>query len=127
MKNKYEYSGMVTPPGPCLKITISPLINNNEYSIDALIDTGADISAIPKDIVENLGLTPDGQKDFYGVFGNTAESRPTFFVTVSIDKILSSDLEVVSSDRGIFLIGRDLLNKIILHADGPKEFFELNK
>ncbi len=47
------------------------------------------------------------------------------YESVSINDWASFDVEVVSLPRDSILIGSDLLNQVVLRADGPSEVFEL--
>lgn len=122
---KFKYSYDVFPPGLILPVYVSSIGTKDGKEVEAKIDTGADISVIPEKLRKELNLPPRGVIFVRGVFDRKLKAHPSFFVTLSINHSFSFDLEVISSPRKYFLIGRDLLNQIILHADGPSELFEL--
>lgn len=124
---KFKYSYEVVPPGLIIPAYISPLGEAANKEIRAKIDTGANISAIPERLRKELSLLPRGFRQARGAFDKESKSRPTFYITLSIEPAFSFELEVISSNSEYFLIGRDVLNQIILHADGKREIFELTK
>jgi hypothetical protein len=97
----------------------------NGKEVEAKIDTGADISVIPEELRKELRLKPRGIIYTRGPFEKESKRCPTFYITLSINLSFSFELEVISLHQKNFLIGRDLLNQIVLHANGPSEFFEL--
>lgn len=122
---KFKYSYDVFPPGLILPVRISVNGTRNGKQAIAKIDTGADISVIPEELRKELRLSPRGVIWARGTFDKEKKPYPTFFVTLSINDSFSFEIEVISSHREYILIGRDLLNQIVLYANGPSEFFEL--
>jgi hypothetical protein len=122
---RFEYSLDVSPPGLILPISVSAIGTRNGKKVEAKIDTGTDISVIPEKLRKELRLLPRGVIKARGAFDKKSIQYPTFFVILSINHSFSFELEVVSSNRKYFLMGRDLLNQIVLNANGPTEIFEL--
>ena len=122
---KFEYSHDVLPPGLILSVFLSGIGKRNGKDATAKVDTGADISVIPEEVRKELRLLPRGVIWARGAFERELKPYPTFFVNLSINHSFSFELQVISSHREYFLIGRDLLNQIVLYANGPSEFFEL--
>lgn len=124
---KFKYSYDIFPPGLIVNVRVSQIGAKKGKKVKAKIDTGADISVIPEDLRKELRLLPRGVIFARGAFDKEKTLRPSFFVTLSINRVFSFDLEVISSPRKYFLIGRDVLNQIVLYANGPLESFELTK
>lgn len=122
---RFNYSNEIFPAGLILTVNIQPYNGRQKKEIEAKIDTGADISVIPLNVKKELRLPLRGYIPVHGAFDDVAQNKPTFFITLSINNHFTFDLEVIASNRENVLIGRDLLNQIILHANGPSEFFEL--
>jgi len=122
---RFEYSHDVFPPGLILPVHISMLGAGSEKEVEAKVDTGADISVIPEELRKEMRLLPRGYILARGAFDKELKLYPTFYITLSINHSFSFELQVISSPGKYFLIGRNLLNQIVLHADGPSEFFEL--
>ena len=122
---KFEYSRDVFPPGLVLPVCISVFGETGGKEAEAKVDTGADISVIPEQLRRDLRLLPHGFMRTRGAFDKKWKLCPTFFVTLFINQSFSFDLEVVACLGKYFLIGRDVLNQIVLYANGPLESFEL--
>ena len=119
---RFEYSREKSPPCLIMPVSVSKIERATRLEINSLIDTGADISAIPEGMVKKLKLLPGGEIDIYGVFGK--RECPTYFISIYVNKAYF-DIEVISYPGEHFIMGRDLLNQFLLIADGPKEIFEL--
>jgi predicted aspartyl protease len=124
---RFGYSANLLPPGLIIPLRIRPLDTDKTRESWGKIDTGADGTVIPEGIKKDLCLKPRGCQRCWGAFDVTPKTRPTYYITVLIGEELSFDLQVISDERETVLIGRDLLNQIILHADGPSLFFELSQ
>ena len=93
----------------------------------ALIDTGADCCVIPETLRRELGIPPRGEARVSGVHGDDSRSYPTCYVDFTIGGINFRNIEVVSIPGEEYVIlGRDVLNQKVLHADGPAQFFEFS-
>ena len=51
-------------------------------------------------------------------------SSITYYGTIVVES-RSFDVEMATQDRPYVLLGRDIINQFVLHADGPAEIFEL--
>jgi len=67
-----EYSNEVGRPAvPCIDIKVKKFLDKQTVNIKAEIDTGADITSVPKNIIEKfdiLPITTIGVKDFSGQY-----------------------------------------------------------
>lgn len=82
-----------------------------------LVDTGADLSVLPRPMVQALDLPQVSMTRIQGVTG-AAEQTSVHAVTLELagNTILA---EVVAcGDEGI--LGRDVLNRFVLELDGPR-------
>lgn len=95
--------------------------------VDAVgkLDTGADISGVPADLLHELGVPPYGEIRIRAAQDAVARSVPTYFVEISLQGAGPFAVKVVAIPKEYLLVGRDLLNRCILHADGPNLEFEL--
>lgn len=89
------------------------------------IDTGADISLLPAIVVSSgsLGLVVGPEMEIVGV-----DDRPISIPTVETQMILDSySFSGVYGliDTEIGILGRDVLNQLILLLDGPEETLSL--
>jgi predicted aspartyl protease len=122
---KYSYSDSISPPGMLLDIRVSGLGLTSETVTTALIDTGADITVIPNDKISELGLQPRGYQNVRGLFESEYQVAPIYYITLRINKDRHFQVKVVALESKHALIGRDILNRLYLTADGPEISFEL--
>jgi hypothetical protein len=106
-------------------------------AIQALIDTGANISGVSPSVLSALGLAPTGQADIVSTTSGAAGiSVPTYDVCIGIFAARQGDLHFISdtvqvtatdlSSRGFdALIGTDVLGKCVLHYNGADGIFTL--
>ena len=122
---QYPYSEELATSGLVLPVLVKPHQDDRSAQAIAKIDTGADISAIPRSIMRALRLSVQGHIDVRGSFDKHPRAMPTCFVRVSIDDSNYIRLEAVVRDAPYLLLGRDWLNTFVLLADGPQRIFEL--
>jgi len=89
------------------------------------IDTGADCSMVPERVAEQVGATAEGFCTVVGPLGERQRAR-TCIISVSMDGVRFDDVEAVVASKEYFLVGRDVLNKLILRADGSAGVFDLD-
>lgn len=87
------------------------------------MDTGADLSVVPQGLPARLGLPAVGRVAVAGV-GSVSRALPLYAVEVSINEYRTI-IRAVSLGTTP-LLGRDLLNKITVHLDGPKAFLQVD-
>ncbi len=105
------------PPAPAFYATIS--YKGNVKTIPALVDTGADMTAIPHDVVEFLSLRKYSERRISHA-GGPGGFRPIFKANISFLDFSFADLLMISlEDRIHALIGRDILNNYKAVFDGP--------
>ena len=99
----------------------SPLL----FDFSAKIDTGADISIVPSLVRKRIGIEPWVWSTSSGALGQNWNLIPIFFVRFRIAGGDWIDVKVTESPRDYVLLGRDILNRFILTANGPAGWFEL--
>jgi predicted aspartyl protease len=124
---KRRYSEAVSPPALVLTVSVSRIGQNAAEEVPAKIDTGAGISVIPNSIRDKLGCQPMGQARVKGAFEADFHIEPTYYATLDLGEGPAFPVMVISCPREDVLIGRDILNRLILSADGPNRVFELNR
>ena len=81
----FRYKNVKRPDGTIVKTPSIPitLIGEETFDTIGLLDSGADISAIPKSIAELLGLNLEGNITFaYGIGGKVKSIESTMKVLV---------------------------------------------
>lgn len=124
MKGPYDRS--YVPPAPRLTIRLAvPDEAFSETVLSALVDTGADVTIVPTRFVEPLDLQADNRKILRSPWG---ERRPVnvYLLDVGIGDIRLPLMEIVADDRGNeVILGRNVLNRLRLVLDGPRQLLEL--
>ena len=116
------------PPAPALEVSLTipgPVSYGQIVKSLALIDSGADITVIPKWAAQQLQLRYVDEVLASGYDGVT---KKTFVYTVKIifDNLGAFIIKTILSDNDHILIGRDILNKWSLFLKGPSEVFEIS-
>jgi predicted aspartyl protease len=122
----WSYDRDIEPPTPFLQVQVHPPEHSNAVqSIRAKLDTGADVSAIPVSLVEELGLHPESQLLIEGY-----DLRPvtlyTYYITLVIAQVRFQRLEVIPFPERYVLLGRDVLNRFYARLNGPELTFDLS-
>jgi hypothetical protein len=83
-----------------------------------LIESGADVTLLPKSAVSSLGLRGTGARYQLVAFdGTTNESEAVHVVLVLLNRTFRGRFLQVESEVGV--IGRNVLNRVRLLLDGP--------
>lgn len=122
----FPYSTQLDPPALVVPVQVSGLLRDERVSIDAKIDTAADASGIPIDLVERLGLVSSGFMDTMTSFERQYRRRPFYYVSIFLPDGRVYDVRTLSIPRNYVLLGRDVLNECILTANGPELRFDLD-
>ncbi len=114
----YDFS--IFPPAPRLEIRlIAPPHGAAHGPISAFVDTGADATIVPIDIVRQIKAGAVTLKTVRGYTGGRRTVR-TYLVDVEIGSFTLPGIEIVGDDAADdILLGRDVLNKLRLLLDGP--------
>lgn len=85
-----------------------------------LIDTGADISLVPKWVVEEMGIDEDDELYELAGFNNNRSFTRAVSLSLSFaNRTFHGKFLVIDQPYGI--LGRNILNRIILVLDGPRQ------
>jgi predicted aspartyl protease len=122
-----NYDISQNPPAPMLQVTISGVRRTFPHrTMSALLDTGGDVTAIPRALVNILRLYKVGQIQIEGV-----EGAPNIFhlyaVKLKLNGITIPRVEVIATDLDIVVVGRDVLNQFYFLLNGPEQTFDLRQ
>jgi hypothetical protein len=121
-----DYDRDVDPPAPFVDIYVcSPLSPALGQPLRAKLDTAADISCIPADLVELLHLLPARTIPVEGYDGIRTMVY-TYTVTVEVTNARFRHLEVVTTPEKYALLGRDVLNYFYVQLNGPDLTFHMS-
>lgn len=123
----FTYSIDYVPPAPIMDIQLG--VSEGAFTIGPLsviVDTGADATIVPTRYIEQLDIPADDQKYLRGQWG---ERRivDIYWVDIGIENLRLPLMETVADDLGNeVILGRNILNKLILLLNGPKNMLEVS-
>ncbi|HEY2732424.1 MAG TPA: retropepsin-like aspartic protease [Polyangiales bacterium] len=107
------------PPAPVLPVHVSGV---DEHAPGAmmrmLVDTGADCTLIPAKLARTLRLPLVDKIEIQGV-GGRARSAAVHAASLRVGSLRTLARVVALGDEA--LLGRDILNRLVLQIDGPAE------
>ncbi len=121
------YDTQFDPPAIVLSVIIAGVVHRRpQIELSALVDTGADITAVPESLVERLKLYPFGRLQLEDV---NAVNTPvfTYEANVALAGELAKKMEVVATPYPFVILGRDWLSEYYLLLDGPGQQYEISK
>ena len=122
----WAYDRSVYPPTPFVDIRISPPLSSAlGRPLRAKLDTAADISCIPTDLIDEFSLLPVRTVPVEGYDG-VQETVYTYTVTLEVAAVRFRHLEVVSIPEKYALLGRDVLNHFYIQLNGPDLTFHMS-
>ena len=115
----YSYDNQnYNPAAPVLPITVHiPGDITREVKTVALVDTGADITCLPKALINALKAEPGSRYDVFGINGIFISSTESYFLEFEIAGTKKLIEVIAVSDDPI--LGRNLVNEFILKLHGP--------
>lgn len=135
----FDYNNIVIPPAPFLEVSFLTPISldaKNSMVSQAIIDSGASISVIPKsiavklelkyiDVIEARGFR---SSDFEDNNKNKGEEQKSYVypIVITIKSLGNFITKVITWDKEYSLIGRDLLNNWLVLLNGPDKKFEIS-
>lgn len=120
------YDSSYDPPAPVLSIRLAaPGEPPQVRPLSAVVDTGSDGTLIPTHYLEQVEAIDVGDAILHGVLGEAREIH-LYEVDLHIGARLLPSVIVVGDDQGSeVLLGRNVLNKLILLLDGQTGETEL--
>lgn len=108
------------PPAPVAYVTLrNPATGASLSDVPMLIDTGADVTMLPREYVERLGI--EAKKNAYEVQGFDGE--PKLVNVVQLEMIFLERKftgQFLLIDQPIGILGRNILNSLSILFDGPR-------
>ncbi|PKO23681.1 MAG: hypothetical protein CVU38_02805 [Chloroflexi bacterium HGW-Chloroflexi-1] len=116
----YAYLSDYAPPAPALQISLGyPAGVLSVGPVTAIVDTGADGTLIPRVLIEDVGapFVDDVRiRSHWGEWRNA----PVFAVDIGVGEMRLPGVEVVGDEWGQeIVLGRNVLNRLVLLLDGP--------
>ncbi len=114
-----KYDESFEPPAPIAQVQIRKIESGERVkNIPVLLDTGADISLLPRQTVENLDIQPIPNKNFKleGYDGIEKTVDVYHFQVIFLNKRFTGKYCLIEDNIGI--LGRDILNRLSILFDG---------
>ncbi|HPD28811.1 MAG TPA: hypothetical protein PLL20_02370 [Phycisphaerae bacterium] len=109
------------PPAPVAEVVLrNPESGARISGVTLLMDTGADVTLLPRKAVEQLGVMPIAGEhcELAGFDGRRCVASVVMLDLVFLRRAFRGRYLLVEEERGI--LGRDILNHITLLLDGPR-------
>ena len=122
-----SYDPSFDPPAPLLSVVLTGVVRSRpQIRLPALIDTGADVTAIPNTAVNDLRLYAVARIEVEGINANIATVN-MYMVRLSVDGQPPREIEVVPTGQPFVILGRDWLESYYLLLNGPEKTFVLSQ
>jgi predicted aspartyl protease len=120
-----EYSRDFDPPAPFIDMIVAaPSDSGSQRSVGALLDTGAEVSVIPQQIVHELELSPYAEM-VIEAFDGRRQRVNLYVVALEIAGTRLSLVRAIAYSTSYAILGRDVLNRFLTTLDGPHLSFEI--
>ena len=116
----YDFN-LFDPPATLARVSRRALHNGNTVAdVPMLIDSGADLTLIPKIVVDELRLDLDPNETFEltGFGGHRSVGKSVQLDLLFLGRTFRGRFVVINSESGI--LGRNVLNNLALLLDGPR-------
>ncbi len=110
------------PPAPVARVTLcNPHSRATVSDVVLLVDTGADVTLLPRPAVEQLGvpLLAGQQYELMGFDGSTSFAPVVILDLLFLKRVFRGRYLLLEEERGI--LGRDILKHVIVLLDGPQQ------
>lgn len=115
-------SALFSPPAPLARVALrDPKSGATVLDVPMLLDTGADVTLLPKSAVNQLGELHGSEEETYELMG--FDGSRSFAQVVRLDlmflkKTFKGQFLLIDQEWG--LLGRDVLNHLPLLFNGPQ-------
>jgi predicted aspartyl protease len=110
------------PPAPAARVALrNPHSAGMGLDVTLLVDTGADVTLLPRTAIEQLGtpLLVDQQYELLGFDGAKSVASAVIMEMVFLKRTFRGRFLLIDDELGI--PGRDVLKHVALVLDGPRQ------
>ena len=129
--NSFPYSQEYTPAAPVIPVRLAVMEEGRSIGpYTALADTGADGTFVPTRLLEELGTVPIYSTTVRSYLGEKVHRAEIHLVDLILfGNVRLPGIEVVSDDwgEGQIVVGRNVLNKLTIHLNGPNQEIRVNE
>ncbi|MDP2976549.1 MAG: retropepsin-like aspartic protease, partial [Anaerolineales bacterium] len=115
-------------PAPVAYVTLPhPATGASLSDVPMLMDTGADVTLLPRDVAEQLGIEPVAGRvyELQGFDGETKLAEVVRLELAFLGRKFTGQFLLIDQPFGI--MGRNILNAVALLLDGPHGIWEEQK
>ncbi len=123
--SRHPFDAGYTPPAPVLPITLIGPDGDRTEVLNALADTGADVSLVPTAHLRQIAAPVAAEAMVRTPWG---ERHPVivYLADILVTGTLLPSVYVIGDDLGSeVILGRDVLNRLRLFIDGPAGYTEV--
>jgi hypothetical protein len=116
---------LFAPPAPVAHVTLRhPATGNALRNVAMLIDSGADVTLIPRESLNLIGVAvdPTTEYELVGFDGSVSASHAVQLDLLFLKRAFKGRFLV--TDQSCGLLGRDILNHLAILLDGPRLTWE---
>ncbi len=110
------------PPAPVAQVALRGMDGGAVLrDVLLLLDTGADITLLPRFAVERLGVKPLAGKEYelLGFDGSRSTAQAVELEMIFLRKVYRGRYLLIDDDRGV--LGRDVMANVVLRLHGPRQ------
>ena len=108
------------PPAPVAEVTLRDMNSQALLpQVMLLIDTGADITLLPRTAVQKLGVKPGKEYELLGFDGTMSRAPAVELDMIFLNKAYRGQYLLIDQEHGV--LGRDVLCNVVLLFNGPKQ------
>ena len=119
MSISFNYSRQFDPTMPIVEVSVRAVGTSHPASVvTALVDSGADATILPLSVLQQVGARYVRGRVMHGVTG-IPENVDTYLVSIQIGPYTVHGIRAVAYGTNMTpIIGRDVLNNLVVTLDG---------
>ena len=128
--NSFPYSQEYTPAAPVIRVELAALEEGRSIGpYTALVDTGADCTFVPTHLLKELGTVLIDLKNVRPHGEKAHEAEIHLVDLILFGNVRLPGIDVVSDNRGEgqIVVGRNVLNKLRVHLNGPDKEIRISE
>ncbi|MEA1964494.1 MAG: hypothetical protein U9O41_05130 [Candidatus Aerophobetes bacterium] len=111
------------PPAPVLPITMHvPGDSTKQVTTEALVDTGTDITCLPRALINALSAECASSYNVFGINGVSIGFANSYFLEFEITTTKIVEVIAVGDEP---ILGRNLINEFALQLHGPTQKLDI--
>lgn len=122
----YPYDSAYNPAFPVIEIEVDGYSQvHGRQRITALVDSGADGTMLPHEVLQMVGATYEDSVQMKGITGGV-QTVDRYTVTIRVGEHLVRTVHAVALPAGSeAIVGRDVLNELHVALNGPANMTEI--